>query len=54
MQYFLSICIYQLWIRIYIFAKSKKYVYETDEIFIGSFDGCGDECVGDFLYEWRK
>ena len=52
MQYFLSICIYQLWIRIYIFAKSKKYVYETNEIFLGGFDGCSNGNVGYFLYEW--
>ena len=52
MQYFLSICIYLSLIHISIFANSKKYVYETNEIFISSFnDGFnGDVCY--FLYEW--
>ena len=32
MQYVLSICIYQLWIRIYIFAKSYDNGFEAEII----------------------
>ena len=40
------------WNQIKELVKNTRLPAETDEIFLGSFDGCGDGYVGYFLYEW--